>query len=189
MTEPRAIQATYVDLKFIKTRKCAQMILEVPIEQGDEVVRMFGTPKPDKEVWVAVARLDKETATVEGGDPHRTASRVGLDMTDGGGAEAAPAKPKRDWYDMQPSQRAGILCNEVGFQDWIADCERNRGTGIHGVEMARTHPVEWLRAETEVLSRRHFNPDNVNFNAAALARFEVIETAYRIHAGLEAEGR
>ena len=188
MSDARAIQATYYDLKFIKTRKVAQITLEVPIEQGDAVVQMFGTPKPDKEMWVAIARLDKETATVEGGDadePRPSHSR--LDIADGGGAEAAPAKPKQSWYDMQPSQRAGILCNDGGFQEWIV----SRGGHFQFVEndSPEDRAIFRLRHHCRIYSRAWLDDDNEKFDAAAFARFIEIETAYRIHAGKEAEER
>ena len=52
-----AIQGNYSDLKTVKTRSVAQMIIEVPIEQGEEIVRIFGFPRPGQEIPVAIARL------------------------------------------------------------------------------------------------------------------------------------
>ena len=56
------IKGTYSDLKFIKTRKVAQVVIEVPIEQAGAFVEAFGTPQPDKETWVAIARLEAAVA-------------------------------------------------------------------------------------------------------------------------------
>lgn len=59
-----AITADYAQLKFVQGRKVAQIILEIPIEQGAEFVRMFGTPNPEEGTPVALARLNiarKET--------------------------------------------------------------------------------------------------------------------------------
>ena len=54
----RVIQGTYADFKVIKSRKVAQMIIEVPLEAANNLVEMFGLPRPDQEQWVAVAALD-----------------------------------------------------------------------------------------------------------------------------------
>ncbi len=37
-----AIRATYSDLKLVKTRKVLQLIFEVPIEEGDNALRVLG---------------------------------------------------------------------------------------------------------------------------------------------------
>lgn len=52
-----AFRGTYSDLRFIKGRKVAQVVIEVPIEQGSRVVEVFGAPNPAEEVWVGFARL------------------------------------------------------------------------------------------------------------------------------------
>lgn len=62
----RAIQGTYADFKIIKSRSVAQMIVEVPLEQANEVVELFGLPRPNEELWVAVAALHKVTVNRTG---------------------------------------------------------------------------------------------------------------------------
>lgn len=54
----RVIKGTYSDFKIIKSRKIAQMIIEVPLEAANNLIDMFGLPRPDQEQWVAVAALD-----------------------------------------------------------------------------------------------------------------------------------
>ena len=56
----RAIQGTYADFKIVKTRSVAQMIIEVPLENANTVVEMFGLPRPNEELWVAVAALHSQ---------------------------------------------------------------------------------------------------------------------------------
>lgn len=87
-----AISGDYVDLKFIKTRKVCQIVIEIPIEQGETFVRAFGTPAPDTGVPVALARL---TST------------------------PAAEKPKRSWSDMSRAQQAGIACEDEAFASYI----------------------------------------------------------------------
>jgi hypothetical protein len=61
MTKPAAIfRASYSDWKLIRTRKCVQIILEVPLEGGlahAAYAALGGMPDPAAETWVAVARL------------------------------------------------------------------------------------------------------------------------------------
>ena len=56
----RVIRGTYSDFKLVKTRNVAQMVIEVPIEQAEEVIQMFGLPRTHEERWVAVAALNVE---------------------------------------------------------------------------------------------------------------------------------
>lgn len=58
MTTNKVIQGTYADFKIVKTRSVAQMIIEIPLEQAQTAINMFGVPTPSLEHWVAVAALD-----------------------------------------------------------------------------------------------------------------------------------
>ena len=87
-----ALQGTYSDLKFIKTRKVVQMVLEMPIEQGDKLVEIFGVPQPDNEVWVAVARIHSPSLREE--------------------------RPPTSFHELPRSQQAGILCEDTEFCRW-----------------------------------------------------------------------
>ena len=60
MTDPAVISGTFADLKIVKTRSVVQMVIEVPIEQGSQIIEAFGFPQPSAEIPVAVARLDKQ---------------------------------------------------------------------------------------------------------------------------------
>jgi len=62
----RAIQGTYADFKIVKTRSVAQVIVEVPLESANEVVEMFGLPRPNEELWVAIAALHRQVKTSAG---------------------------------------------------------------------------------------------------------------------------
>lgn len=52
-----AFHATFHDLKFIRTRKVVQVVLEAPLEHAPHIIEVLGTPNPAEEHWVAVARL------------------------------------------------------------------------------------------------------------------------------------
>jgi hypothetical protein len=56
---PAVFRATFSDFRPVKGRKVLQIILEVPIEEGDGALRVLGgLPQPHQERWVAVARLE-----------------------------------------------------------------------------------------------------------------------------------
>ena len=56
----RITKGTYSDFKIIKSRNVAQIIIEIPLEQSDDFIAMFGIPKPTSEKWVALAGLNEE---------------------------------------------------------------------------------------------------------------------------------
>jgi hypothetical protein len=76
-----AMQADYCDLKIIKTRKVIQVVLEIPQEAGDAFIAAFGLPRSDKNVPVAIARLDL-AAKVEKPKGGRLAQRAGIMCSD-----------------------------------------------------------------------------------------------------------
>ena len=100
MSAPAAFKATYSDLRFVKSRKVAQVMLELPIEQADAFVKAFGTPNPAAETWVAIARLVPEAE----------------------GKAKEPAKEKRNFSELPPSQRAALLCKTEAFWKWLSAC-------------------------------------------------------------------
>ena len=55
------IQGTFADMKTVKTRKTLQIIIECPIEMGEQVVKAFGFPDPSKEVNVVIARIQDKS--------------------------------------------------------------------------------------------------------------------------------
>lgn len=90
------LQATYADLKTVKTRSTCQLILELPIEALTDVVGLLGAPVPGETVWVAVARLTGKQQQIE-----------------------APAdEPQRE---RPLSQQAAILCGIVTFRRFLSE--------------------------------------------------------------------
>jgi hypothetical protein len=65
MTAPAAVKATYSDLRFIKSRKVAQVVVEMPIEDAAKFVEMFGTPNPAAETWIALVGLTGNVVPIE----------------------------------------------------------------------------------------------------------------------------
>jgi hypothetical protein len=96
MPAPAAFSADYVDLRFVKSRKVAQVVVEIPIEQAAAFVAAFGTPDPSQSVPVALARLVQQ---------HEKAGE--------------PAKERRRFAELPPSQQAAMRCNEPGFWHFL----------------------------------------------------------------------
>src|ERR1043165_3840449 len=54
-----AFQATYSDVKLIKSRKVVQIVFEIPLEGWDAAsLALGGMPNPAAEVWCGIARLE-----------------------------------------------------------------------------------------------------------------------------------
>jgi hypothetical protein len=56
-----AFQATFSDFRLVRGRKCCQLIFEVPIEASNNALEVLGgIPNPEKEIWVGIARINKQ---------------------------------------------------------------------------------------------------------------------------------
>lgn len=95
---PAAFQGDYVDLRFIKSRKVAQIVIEIPIEQASSFVASFGTPDPATGVPVGFARMD--------------VARVAND-------ERGGKKPRRKWEEMDVVTQCAMRCEETAFARFI----------------------------------------------------------------------
>ncbi len=119
-----AIRATYSDLKLVKTRKVLQLIFEVPIEEADNALRVLGgMPRADAETWVGIALITEEAAARPTG------------------------KPRKAWGETPLVQQAGIRCNDVEFQQWVAASDMQDA-------------IEAVRRICKVKSRTEFATDD-----------------------------
>ena len=121
MPDHAAIQGTFADFKLIKSRSVLQIVVEVPIEHGEAVIKAFGVPQPGHEIPVAVARL------VEGKAEKQKAAPKAIE-------------PGRRWSELPRAQQAGIRCGEVGFQKFLSErfsCRVNSAEDAAG--MVRWH--------------------------------------------------
>jgi hypothetical protein len=93
MTANAVQQATYSDLKVVKSRGQFQIILEAPLEQMARFVEMFGAPVPGAEIPVALARLI-----------------------------APPAEPKerRAFHTLPLPQQAALCCADPRFREYLS---------------------------------------------------------------------
>ena len=75
MTDEKPVfKAAYSDFKIIRTRKCAQIILEICLEEAQRFVSFFGLPNPAAETWFGIAGLEtKEVKKAENEKRHLSA--------------------------------------------------------------------------------------------------------------------
>lgn len=137
--QPAAIKGTFADFKLVKTRKLAQVVIEIPIEEADHALAVLGgLPRSDGERWVAIARLMAGAAIAPQAD-----SSLGSAVS-ARNPSGSPA-PKRE---RTPAEQAGFLCTLPEFQKWM---------GAIDAESA----ADRLRGECGVKSRAQItsNPD------------------------------
>jgi len=133
MTEPAAIRATYSEWKMVKTRKVLVLSFEVPLEHQAAVQAALGTPMPDEEVWVGIAKLSLKS--VETTQRAKLATVAGILCNEGGfnawAAEHGYADGKEYIYD-----RCSVTSR--------ADLDRDPEAGGRFRDMRAEYDV-WLR--------------------------------------------
>lgn len=125
------IQGTYADFKLIKTRGVVQFIIEIPIENVDELIGLFGMPDYGAEKWVAIAPLKSGAA------PKLTSAKTSY---------------KNKTIGEQAVSRAAILCADPSFQDWVCFSIKMMPAGLNR-EGQEKFTIEWLREDLAIKSR------------------------------------
>ena len=102
-----AFRAAYADLKVVKTRQVCQFVFEVPLAEADAALEVLGgVPRPDIEVWAAIARLD----------PKATQSPPAAQLE-----APAPEKEHKRFDTLPMSQQAGIRCGDQMFWRFLKE--------------------------------------------------------------------
>jgi hypothetical protein len=100
-------KATFSDFRLVKTRSCAQLIFEVPIEEADAALQTLGgLPRAATEVWAGIARIDPKNPAPE---PRNAPDK------------ASAPKERRPFNSLALPAQAAMRCNEPEFQRFIAD--------------------------------------------------------------------
>ena len=160
-----AISATYSDLKFVRTRKVVQIILECPIEQSKQVTDLLGFPKPDAEQWVGVAPL------------------AGVEPTKDQKPPSEPDRPRKRWSELSRAQRAGIRCGDPKFQQWFAV----EFPGLWSDMSLHGDHEKMAAAAVRYLCRRIGSRAELDTDEEAGTLWDALDAQYRQDAGLEAE--
>ena len=143
-----AFRAAYADLKVVKTRQVAQFVFEVPLAEADAALEVLGgVPRPDVEVWVAIARLDPKAS--------REPTQAHLEAPAHDRSASFPNEKERKRFDMLPlSQQAGIRCGDPAFWRFLRE-----DRGWDGVDSAET-AAEAVRMVCRVESRADLKSNN-----------------------------
>ncbi len=104
-----AVLGTFSEVKILKTRSVLQIIVEVPIENADEALKVLGgVPQPGTERWVGVALAPK--------------GRKGLvDSNFATPKLAAEARDRRPFNSLPLKTQAGIRCSDEQFRNYVSD--------------------------------------------------------------------
>jgi hypothetical protein len=145
------ISGTYSDFKIIRSRKVAQIIIEVPIVGDQALITALGLPNPAEEVWVAVARL-QATTLAKKPEPAPAASPGSFEAIREKALKEIGAKPSRPFSSLPYPQQAALRCQDVSFRNFL----RHKGwlDGMDGAEEA----AQVVRNLCEVGSRSDIRP-------------------------------
>lgn len=147
--EAKPVSATLSDFKLVKTRKVAQFVFEVPLEQADEALRALGgLPQAHSERWCAIVLLDLSKASP-------TAPETPTE----------PIKERRRFNTLPLPQQAALLCADPKF--WRFLSER-----CNGDVASEDDAADWIRNDCEIASRGDLS---TNERAAAIFRILVRE--------------
>jgi hypothetical protein len=112
VSEKAAFSATYADWKLIKTRRCVQVVMEIPLERANEAYRVLGgMPSAGEETWFAIARLNLQQPQEE---PDNNKSPTTEPEAPAPSGNAAPVRARN-----RLAQRAGMLCNDPLFVRYL----------------------------------------------------------------------
>ena len=169
MSDQAAISGDYCDLRFVKGRKVAQIIIEIPIEAAGVFVQAFGTPQPDKTVPVALARIHPPrpvcTCDLPAGSEHLPGcpSAPTLKQQLEKSIEHEDTKAKRSWSELPRAQQAGIACEADNFRRFLV------------AQYGNAPPDDLVRKLCHVSSRREFDSD-----PEAGKRWDTLYSHYRL---------
>jgi hypothetical protein len=159
MSAPAALAGSYADFKLVKTRAVCQLIIELPIEQAEAAIKMFGIPMSGTEIPVAVALLVAEAKPADVSRSER-------------GKEQYRAKDAME----QAAIRAVLLCKDLKFQLWAS----KQITPESNCRDA----TEWLRWKLGVKSR-----NEISTKDGVYLTFLRLEQQFKMDTGLAAEVR
>lgn len=141
--EAAIFQGSYTDLRFVKSRSVAQVIVELPIERAADFVAAFGAPLPGAEIPVALARIAPAKSASE---PRNAPDR------------ASEPKERRPFKSLPLAQQAAIRCQDEDFRRFIV--ERQGGSDMVVTDAESTAAT--VREICGVASRSEIREQNVS---------------------------
>ena len=167
MDAPAAIKGCFADFKIIKTRKLAQLIIEIPIEQADAALATLGgIPRSDSERWIALARLDLTASQQPLPHPREKKERPSTEVlsdwyqnnpmdgplgSEEGESSREKYKSRRPFHTLSYAQQAAMKSNDGRFQLWMSK--------YHPMDGLYADCAEAIRDYCGVTSRASIVPD------------------------------
>ena len=111
MTKAAAFQATVHGFRTVPSRGVVSITIEAPIEHHAEIARIA-----EHGTWVAVARLKEPKEVMPDTELKSTFETIPAQDD-----QERPARGKREWRDMPPSQQAAIRCGEPVFWAFLRE--------------------------------------------------------------------
>lgn len=189
MSDRPIIQADFVKPNHVPSRSVVQLIFEVPEEAADHAMAILGGyPQSGTNRWCAIARLADKPETAEEAPETQTApERVIASVTapdkpvvarPAPPAEQTPAEPERPLKGGARAKRAGILCGDAAFQQWIAYHDTYGGWLPSDISKVRSATAEgaarYVRVNCQVKSRA-----DLDHNELCGRIWDQIESDYR----------
>jgi hypothetical protein len=185
--EPAAIRGDYANFKPVPSRKVVQIVIEVPFEQGEAVIRALGMPDPagGKPCAVALIAVSPERGKAAGASTRKDEAGVtppvtspAVTVTPVVGVEpggegvpsiaAPPGKQRKRWEDLRPSARAALLTKDPEFQRFLV----HSNYAEHATESAADNVLKTLcgvlskaELDSQETSAKRLRSVEVNFYA------------------------
>ncbi len=154
--KPAAILGSLVDMKNVAVHKSVRLIIDIPAEQAEDIIKAFGWPTQVNPVPVAVARLTPSAA--------ESPATV---IPSAAPAERPPtrgfsAETPRSWHSLPYPQQAGIRSNDGLFRAFLKEDRKWKG-----------EPDEFIRQYCGVSSRAF-----IKAGTEAGKKWEVLNQAF-----------
>ncbi len=116
--KPAAILGSLVDMKNVAVHKSVRLIIDIPAEQAEMVIKMFGWPTQVNPVPVAVARMNPEIVAEAATPLPTSAATAERPPTRGFSAEPKPRKGTLAWQAIR-------LCRDPVFHAFLRETNRS----------------------------------------------------------------
>lgn len=137
MSDDCIISADFASWRTIQGRRVLQLVMEIPIERGEDALRKLGLPMPGESKWCAIALLEnngsanvsgatsqkqtqRPSSAIEAQDGHHggTPSPITVSTAETGTSETqAPAR--KSFASLTLTQQSGIRCADALFQEFL----------------------------------------------------------------------
>ncbi len=158
-----AIRADLVKISTL-ARGFTQLVVEIPSERAAKAIELLGVPTPGNSLWVAIAPLKEE------------------DTAEQPKAVTEQPKAKKGYWAKSPSQRAGQMCADSNFWEWLLAEGHVHERHDSPKERAKA-AATWLRFTLDIDSRSFLDTETESNKHRNL--FCNIEYHFRQWAGYE----